>query len=51
MDADRVVENLNLVFKEIVKKRPSDAKGEFVKSVALSSTMGPGVHVDLRDNQ
>ena len=50
MDADKVVENLNLVFKEIVKKRPSDAKGEFVKSVAISSTMGPGVHVDLRDN-
>lgn len=50
MDADKVVENLELVFKEIVKKRPSDAKGEFVKSVAISSTMGPGVHVDLRDN-
>jgi len=50
MDADKVVENLKLVFKEIVKKRPSDAKGEFVKSVAISSTMGPGVHVDLRDN-
>lgn len=50
MDAEKVVENLKLVFKEIVKKRPSDAKGEFVKSVAISSTMGPGVHVDLRDN-
>jgi len=50
MDAAKVVENLELVFKEIVKKRPSDAKGEFVKSVAISSTMGPGVHVDLRDN-
>jgi len=50
MDADKIVENLELVFKEIIRKRPSDAKGEFVKSVAISSTMGPGVHVDLRDN-
>ncbi|MBL7006394.1 MAG: 50S ribosomal protein L1 [Spirochaetia bacterium] len=50
MDTDKVVENLKSVFKEVVRKRPSDAKGEFVKSVALSSTMGPGVHVDLRDN-
>ena len=51
MEAGQVVENLNLVFKEILRKRPSDAKGEFVKSVALSSTMGPGVRVDLHDNE
>lgn len=51
MDTEKIVENLNLVFKEIVRKRPSDAKGEFVRSVAVSSTMGPGVRVDLRENQ
>ncbi len=51
MEADKIVENLKLVFGEVVRKRPSDAKGEFVKSVAISSTMGPGVRVDLRENQ
>lgn len=51
MDSAKIVENLKLVFKEVVRKRPSDAKGEFVKSVAISSTMGPGVRVDLRDTQ
>jgi large subunit ribosomal protein L1 len=50
MEADKIVENLRLVFSEVVRKRPSDAKGEFVKSVAISSTMGPGVRVDLREN-
>lgn len=50
MDADKIVENLNLVFKEVLRKKPSDAKGEFVKSVAISSTMGPGVRVDLREH-
>lgn len=48
MDAEKVVENVQLVVKEIVRKKPSDVKGDFVKSVALSPTMGPGVKVDLR---
>ncbi len=48
MDAEKVVENVQLVVKEIMRKKPSDVKGDFVKSVALSPTMGPGVKVDLR---
>lgn len=51
MDADKVAENVALVVKEIVRKKPSDAKGDFVKSVALSSTMGPGLKIDARDLQ
>jgi large subunit ribosomal protein L1 len=50
MEPEKIVENMRLVFSEVVRKRPSDAKGEFVKSVAISSTMGPGVRVDLREN-
>lgn len=50
MEADKMVENVKLVFSEIQKKRPADAKGDFVKSVAFSSTMGPGVRVDFKDN-
>ena len=48
MEADKVAENVNVVVKEIMRKKPSDVKGDFVKSVALSSTMGPGVKVDGR---
>lgn len=48
MEPDQVVENLRLVVKEIIRKRPSDAKGEFVRSVVISPTMGPGVKVDAR---
>jgi large subunit ribosomal protein L1 len=50
MEPEKIVENMRLVFSEVLRKRPSDAKGEFVKSVAISSTMGPGVRVDLREN-
>lgn len=50
MDADKIVENARVVLKEVLRKKPSDAKGEFVKSVALSSTMGPGVMVDVKEN-
>ncbi len=38
-------ENLTTLLEEITRKRPSDAKGEFVGSVFLTSTMGPGVRV------
>lgn len=49
MNPQQVAENVRLVMGEIKKKRPSDVKGDFVKSVAVSSTMGPGVKVDYTD--
>ncbi len=49
MAPEAVAENVWLVMGEIKKKRPSDTKGDFVKSVAVSSTMGPGVKVDFND--
>ncbi|MCK4542364.1 MAG: 50S ribosomal protein L1 [Spirochaetales bacterium] len=48
MDSVQMVENIDLIIGEVEKKRPSDAKGEFIKSIALASTMGPGVKVALR---
>lgn len=48
MDAEKLLENLSLVVREIEKKRPSDLKGEFVRSLALSSTMGPGVRMEYK---
>ena len=48
MDAEKIAENAQATLDEIMRKKPVDAKGEFVLSVALSSTMGPGVHVDFK---
>ncbi|MDA3949024.1 MAG: 50S ribosomal protein L1 [Spirochaeta sp.] len=45
MDVSKVVENIGLVIDEVTKRRPPETKGEFVKTVAVSSTMGPGVRV------
>lgn len=46
MDVDQVTENIGTIITEVIRKRPADTKGVFVKSIALSSTMGPGVKVD-----
>ena len=40
-------ENFDAFMDAIIRNKPSGAKGKFVKKVALSSTMGPGVKVDL----
>jgi large subunit ribosomal protein L1 len=49
MDAGKVIENIKLVMGEVEKRRPSDVKGDFVKTVAVSSTMGPGIKVNYRE--
>jgi large subunit ribosomal protein L1 len=41
-----LVRNVHAVLDEIVRVKPSSAKGRYVLSVTLSSTMGPGVKVD-----
>jgi large subunit ribosomal protein L1 len=45
MDADKVAENIQTVVAEIKRKKPADAKGDFVQTISVSSTMGPGVWV------
>ncbi len=45
MDAAQIVENIKVVVSEVERKRPADAKGDFVLSLAISSTMGPGIKV------
>ena len=49
MEEDKMLENVKVVVSEIDRKKPTDVKGEFIKSVALSSTMGPGVRVSPRE--
>ncbi len=45
-EADKLVENAHELIQTILKLKPSAAKGTYVKSVTLSSTMSPGVKVE-----
>lgn len=47
-DVDKLLENLAAVVEAIVKARPSGAKGQYIRSVSLSSTMGPGIKLELK---
>ena len=44
--ADKLVDNATTVISSIVRAKPSAAKGKYIKSVTLSSTMGPGIQLD-----
>jgi large subunit ribosomal protein L1 len=45
-DAQKISENANELLQTILKLKPSAAKGTYVKSVYMSSTMGLGIQVD-----
>ncbi len=45
-DADKLAENANELISTLVKMKPSTAKGTYMKSVTVASTMSPGVKVD-----
>lgn len=46
-DAEKLVANARVVIDAIVKAKPGTSKGKYLKKVALSSTMGPGIRVDV----
>ena len=45
-DARQLVENYAALIEEIVRAKPAAAKGRYIKKITLTSTMGPGIHVD-----
>jgi len=45
-DGQKLVDNANTVLGAIMRAKPSASKGKYVKSITLSSTMGPGVPID-----
>ncbi len=47
-DVDKIVDNVREFMATIMKLKPTSAKGTYVKSVYLSSTMSPGVKIDTR---
>ena len=46
-DADKLLDNYITLISTLIKVKPSGAKGQYIKSVTLSTTMGPGVHIDV----
>ena len=51
MDADKVAENIKTLISEINRKKPADAKADYVQTVSVSSSMGPGVWVDVKEGE
>ncbi len=51
MEAEKVAENLTTLLEDVRRKRPSDAKGEFISSVYLACTMGPSVRIAVVQNE
>lgn len=51
MDAEKIAENLSTLMEEVNRKRPADAKGDFVASIYLTPTMGPSVKVALNKSE
>lgn len=48
-ESDKLIENLRALVDAVMRAKPAAAKGTYVQSVTLSSTMGPGVKVDPSD--
>ena len=46
-DDAKLVENLDAFMNVIIKSKPTTVKGQFIKNVSVSSTMGPGIKIDL----
>ncbi|QDZ02348.1 50S ribosomal protein L1 [Nitratireductor mangrovi] len=46
-EADKIIENVRAFADAVIKAKPSGAKGNYVKKVAISSTMGPGLKIDV----
>jgi large subunit ribosomal protein L1 len=45
---DKLIDNLTAVVEAVVKAKPSGAKGQYIKSASLATTMGPGIRLDLK---
>ena len=47
-EEDKLLDNLTAVVEAVVKARPSGVKGQYVRTASLTTTMGPGIRLDLK---
>jgi len=47
-EVDKLLENLSTAIEAIMKAKPSGAKGQYIKSATLATSMGPGIKLDLK---
>lgn len=48
--AEKLLDNFNALMEAVVKAKPAAAKGQYLRSVTLASTMGPGIKVNYKQN-
>jgi large subunit ribosomal protein L1 len=46
--ADRLADNANTILEALVKAKPAGAKGQYLRSITVSTTMGPGIRIDVQ---
>ena len=47
--AEQLIDNAKAVLNSVIRAKPASAKGNFVRGVTVSATMGPGIKIDLAD--
>jgi large subunit ribosomal protein L1 len=47
-DDDKIMQNLGALVDAVVRAKPTGAKGQYIRTLNLTSTMGPGVSLDLQ---
>jgi len=50
-DEDRLLENMAALVDAVIRAKPSGAKGQYIKSAALTTSMGPGIKLDVKATQ
>lgn len=51
MDAEKLTQNIDALIAEIERKKPSEASADYIKTISVSSSMGPGVWVKYKDEE
>ena len=46
--SDKLLENYETIINAIIKAKPAAAKGQYIKSVAITTTMGPGIFINQK---